>query len=1303
MIQDKDLGKYRRPGIFINEIDASIVQLPVQDVLINLVPGFSKKGPVNNPTYVTNKTDFIKIFGDIDKSLERKSSYFHRTCMKMLESGPIWALNLLTTDDTRDFINWETISLSSFYDNNPVQTDMPYSRVFNRQDFWKRDSESFLDYANDQTQDDNTKILHITNLGDKTITSFMFKSSATGFNVSSEDWYGGATKVPAYIHPKDWISDYLITLVVLEGNWSDYNTLSVDSKWSKYFDKTGLIKTNIENFLNESNVTVLAYYDASIIPYFKDLNGKNMYVKTLINGDTDKTGLFCAFNEDVLLDSDVPTDALDIIGSTMVNTDKKEINFLSYQENITESVTYNLQNLNDNGNVFGNYAVEMNTDFTSDSGRFGDKTNGYINGTTVRETESTLVNVHAIKTGPYSGTWLDIALNNSNTNGGFNYPQVPFEAGDAVYFTESMDNGQIVAYKTYYIIDSQSSNNQILISDIKGGTPLLLDNSDNIFSTGKMYIIKCNVGLDFGVNPYFNIGGTSYTFNTGATDLEGRNVEIEPLVVSFTALSALTSSAERYDLLYLPKGNDATINVLKGTQSTVGTATLPKFNLTPSDYILVGYVKLYTSNIGGFKSQSIAIISEYNAISLDSNGYVPFANITCSAGIDAGTNYVHITFGNTSGGTNNSDYTKIRTRQAFSEIENTLDNFKGVIINKTTGNKLPITASNFASASYSTATNAFIDINVGTDNASNYFSGATNTEFLFYYLDNEFMIDGITNRLFTSLESVAHLTTDGQTVSQGAGVIGKYSQLYLDYYNGVINNGDYFYINNNTGSTQEFFKMWFQGTDLYIDVVNADGDTGDSIEDFTSLYSSKLVVTSKDSNYTQTVEIESLDISKLYTHNVYEISVDKVRYSEVAKGSFLEGYYSTSTDRKLVRVIQTIPDPNNANNKIVKTDGPIAINTIIKVGGGEDYSTTAYPSIDIYVSTYKGVTLAPFKMSVDSMPLPNANMSAAEARQSEILDVISQTTNLAKGLVNKNKISWRYLIDSFGLGLTTNSKQQLVDLCGMKLNCLGFINIPSVKQLKKSDNPSFINTDLTLNTFYLKEGGNLDKSPSFLYTFGTGAGATCVGYFMPYLTIDDNGTPMSFPPSSFACTTYMTKFLTNQAGIHPWTISAGISDGKVRGVGDTEMDFSDEQLEDLYAMGANPIVKKLNNGFCINSESTAKQFPFSSLSFLHSREVLIELENSLYDMLLRYQWKFNTPEVRAEIKYKADKICKDLQTSNALYNFKNVIDETNNTNYIIDLQMGVLETYIEIIKGMSIIVNNITILKKGDIESGGFM
>ena len=77
-IQNKDLGKYKRPGLYINEQDDSVTELPIQDELINLIPGFSKKGPVNRPVYITNKPDFISIFGDIDDYLERKGDFFHR-------------------------------------------------------------------------------------------------------------------------------------------------------------------------------------------------------------------------------------------------------------------------------------------------------------------------------------------------------------------------------------------------------------------------------------------------------------------------------------------------------------------------------------------------------------------------------------------------------------------------------------------------------------------------------------------------------------------------------------------------------------------------------------------------------------------------------------------------------------------------------------------------------------------------------------------------------------------------------------------------------------------------------------------------------------------------------------------------------------------------------------------------------------------------------------------------------------------------------------------------------------------------
>ena len=100
---------------------------------------------------------------------------------------------------------------------------------------------------------------------------------------------------------------------------------------------------------------------------------------------------------------------------------------------------------------------------------------------------------------------------------------------------------------------------------------------------------------------------------------------------------------------------------------------------------------------------------------------------------------------------------------------------------------------------------------------------------------------------------------------------------------------------------------------------------------------------------------------------------------------------------------------------------------------------------------------------------------------------------------------------------------------------------------------------------------------------------------------------------------------------------------------------------------------------------------------------MIELERELSRMLLDFQWKYNTPEIRAEIKLRADVICEKYVARNGLYSYFNKCDAENNTDDIIDNQIGVLDTYVEVIKGMGIIVNNVTVLRTGAIQSGGFI
>ena len=106
----------------------------------------------------------------------------------------------------------------------------------------------------------------------------------------------------------------------------------IDPRWSNYFSASGLRKAQVRNFADDRNITTLAYYEGlSLIPYFRDLNGRNIFIETTINRDTDRTGVFCAFNNDVV-ETDYYSGVLDLIGNTISDGGENEINFLSYKE-----------------------------------------------------------------------------------------------------------------------------------------------------------------------------------------------------------------------------------------------------------------------------------------------------------------------------------------------------------------------------------------------------------------------------------------------------------------------------------------------------------------------------------------------------------------------------------------------------------------------------------------------------------------------------------------------------------------------------------------------------------------------------------------------------------------------------------------------------------------------------------------------------------------------------------------------------------------------------------------------------------
>jgi hypothetical protein len=350
MALSPSLQQFKSSGVYRLEFDKSqIINIPSET--IRLIIGFSKKGPFNSPVFVQDSTFFKSVFGDIDTALERKGSFFHRTVLTCLDRGPVIVLNLLKLEDT-DTSQFESISTSTFMDNSPV-VDAPLSSYFNTDKFWFLDPTSFIDYTNNGTSQSitNQRLLNLANVGKKTVSIITKKSDVLGFNVLAKDWFG-VGKVPEFINQNDYISDYMIDLVVIEGDFSNYTDLSIDPIFGSYFDAQGLKKTvydtfgterdGLTAFLNLDQVNVLGVYTGALIPEFQDKNGNNLFIQDLVNLETSKTGVLLGFNAEKLDDDpqEISGDLIDLVGHTLESEQPTTIDFLSYYGPIVSTLDY---------------------------------------------------------------------------------------------------------------------------------------------------------------------------------------------------------------------------------------------------------------------------------------------------------------------------------------------------------------------------------------------------------------------------------------------------------------------------------------------------------------------------------------------------------------------------------------------------------------------------------------------------------------------------------------------------------------------------------------------------------------------------------------------------------------------------------------------------------------------------------------------------------------------------------------------------------------------------------------------------
>ena len=353
-------------------------------------------------------------------------------------------------------------------------------------------------------------------------------------------------------------------------------------------------------------------------------------------------------------------------------------------------------------------------------------------------------------------------------------------------------------------------------------------------------------------------------------------------------------------------------------------------------------------------------------------------------------------------------------------------------------------------------------------------------------------------------------------------------------------------------------------------------------------------------------------------------------------------------------------------------------------------------TIDTLSTNLHVFTLNGFKLK-KNVHIPDGS----NLRQNEIIDYVlgdAVDSHIAKGLQSRDVITFRYVVDTFGLGLEANCKWKFASLCKKRQSAFAILNAPAAKDFRNSVDPSFKDGS-ALSSLYISQGGNLSKNPSWLFSLPTiEQGASWCGYYFPYITVRDLGKNIQVPPAAYVSNNYMEKYVND----HPWSLVAGTRRGIISGNGvvGVEMAIDDADRANLEPFGFNCIVYKRNIGPVIFANKTAQQTPKSALSSIHAREAVIYIQDGVENILKHYLFEMNTAQTRLEIKTLVDNFLKSVQANDGVYDFKVICNESNNTPEVIDNNIGVLDLYVEIVRGMEIIAQRLTILKTGAISTG---
>jgi len=532
----------------------------------------------------------------------------------------------------------------------------------------------------------------------------------------------------------------------------------------------------------------------------------------------------------------------------------------------------------------------------------------------------------------------------------------------------------------------------------------------------------------------------------------------------------------------------------------------------------------------------------------------------------------------------------------------------------------------------------------------------------------------------------------------------EYSTLYDKFNSGILAGGDVVYV---SGPTPLYLAPRFQRDDYgiktlkllaYTDAALTVGYTGDwafgDIVTSAGATSSDLIVYSLVGDYATTINATfNSSYTKAYIANADE--------NKVQVGDYLVADPQASGDELeyvLTRVIAKKKITSGANSGTYE----LSVNQSLA-------NYTGYTQIKRYKKVQDAAPgvqltyLSGFKLGAYHLP-------GSKTQLEKILGLLDPAnSNISVGLIDKNIISFRYIVDTFNGGLDTQSypKNLITKLAMNRQQCMAIINTPSIQEFidntdpRFTDAPTSTNPKPVLKAQYIADGGNLTLGPSYTYSLpDEDNGSKFAGFFAPYLVIRDGNKNITVPPAADVSNNFIRKFLSGQ----PYSIVAGPRRGVLSNprLVSLEYDFTDADRDILEPFGWNPIIYRNNIGFMIYGNQTAYQKTLTAYNNLHVRDLLITVEEAIEDVLNNYVFEFNDATTRLEIKSIVDKFLENVRSAGGIYDYRTIMDSSNNTAEIIDQNFAIIDVGIEPARGAQKFINRITVLKTGSISSGGF-